>query len=457
MHLKATGKPFAHVPEPVGPDGTYRPVSFWQETVSVQTGAPFAGNRECDVAIVGGGFTGLSTAYELKRRQPGLSVALLERAVVGHGASGRNGGFAMPLIGWDLVDVVKKLGAEQAAATWRLTIDSVRHLVDFIRESGIDCDMETSGYVLLATCARREARLRAEYALAQEFGFEHRWLGRAELDQYIRSPHFTSGLFDPVPVILNPAKLARGLKDVVETMGVDVFEQTPLVELIDGDPVTLRVPGGTIRARRVVLGVNGYGASLGFLAARILPVHTFIVLTEPVGAADLERIGWAERRASLETSRNFIHYFRLTSDNRILFGGEDASLYFGGTYRDMDEPICAALESRFRAYFPSLSHVRITHRWGGVLGVTLDMFPTFGVGGRHQNIFHAAGYSGHGVALSNYAGRILAPMILGESATTPQPFFLGRLPFPVPPEPARYLGLQAYRAVLRMLDRWQGA
>jgi len=195
------------------------------------------------------------------------------------------------------------------------------------------------------------------------------------------------------------------------------------------------------------------------MAERIIPVHTYIVLTEPLTDAQLDAIGWRRRRTSLETTRNFIHYFRLTADNRIAFGGEDAKLFWGGGYRDVDLPTFAKLESRFVEFFPSLSQVRFTHRWGGVLGVTLDMFPTFGVGGDQGNLFYAAGYSGHGVSLSNYAGRILAPQILARlGKSTPAagllPFFCGRLPTWLPPDPLRYMGLQVYRACLRAQDRW---
>lgn len=462
MHLRSNEKPFRYLRPAIACNGKYLPTSYWQETVSLDPGPPLTTSIDCDIAVVGGGFTGLSTAHELKRRDPSLEVVLLERTSVGHGASGRNGGFAMPLIGWDLVDAVHKLGKEVASDAYRLMYDAVAHLKDFVRESHLDCDLEETGYLLLATCRSKERRMKRELALAHEFGFKHEWIDKAALYHYIRSDSFLAGLYDPKPAIINPAKLAVSWKRLITALGVKVYEQTPLVELVDGEPAALRTPRGTVRAKKVVLGLNGYGASLGFMPARILPVHTFIVLTEPISDIELEKLGWAGRRVSLETARNFIHYFRLTADNRILFGGEDAALYFGGSYRDGDERQFARLEARFREYFPSLKHRKITHRWGGVLGVTLDMFPTFGVGGKGNNIFHAAGYSGHGVALSNFAGKVLAPLILQPCDEIPRhkqtpPFFLHRKPFPVPPEPTRYLGLQAYRALLRLGDYWHGA
>jgi glycine/D-amino acid oxidase-like deaminating enzyme len=461
MKLQLNEKPYRTIGPAVTTAGAYCPVSFWHETISVRPGTPLAENIQCDVAIVGGGFTGLSNAIALKTVAPSLDVVLLEHSVVGHGASGRNGGFAMPLIGWDLTDAAHKLGEDGAGRAYRLMYDAVEHLRRTVRDRNIDCDMEETGYLLLATSKARLGRVRHEVELGKRLGFDLEYLDGAALREHVSSASFLAGAYDPHPFIVNPAKLARGLKTVAERLGVRVFEQTPVLTLDDGKSIALTTRGGRVAARAVVLAMNGYGGAMGIMASRILPVHTYIVMTEPLSQSDLESTGWHKRRTSLETARNFIHYFRLTVDNRILFGGEDADLFFGGIYRDHHEGMFAALERRFREYFPTLRHVPFTHRWGGALGVTLDMFPTFGAGGEHGTIFHAAGYSGHGVSLSNYAGTVLAPHVLhaiGEKAgTAERPFFFGRMPFPVPPEPLRYVALQAYRLALRAQDTWQGA
>jgi len=242
---------------------------------------------------------------------------------------------------------------------------------------------------------------------------------------------------------------------------VRVFERSPLERLDDGDPAIVRTPSGTVRARTAVIALNAYGAALGFMPRRILPVHTYIVLTEPIADGDLEEIGWGARRTSLETARNFIHYFRLTADNRILFGGDDAKLYWRGGLRDIDRTCFEGLEHAFRSFFPSLEHVRFTHRWGGPVAVTLDMFPAFGASGARRNLFYAAGYSGHGVSLANYAGRIMAPHVLAKlghyAAPVHAPLPFGRQPPYVGPNPVRYLGMQAYRLALHAQDRIQRA
>ena len=462
LHLKINEKPYLTASPAVTDTGSYQPVSYWQETIDVQPGDPLQSDTTCDVAIVGGGFTGLSTAYELKRAHPELDIVVLERGVAGHGASGRNGGFSMPLFGWDLLDTAKQRGEEEAGHVYRMMYNAVDHLRDIIKRENISCDAEYTGYIMLATCASRERRMRKELEVAHRLGFEHEWIEGDTLDTYIRSDAFRAGLFDPKPFVVNPAKLARGLKDTIEKLGVRIYEQTPLVQLTEGVLNTLRTPGGTVSAKRVMLALNGYGTALGFQNSTILPVHTYIVLTEPLSDAELASTGWGKHRASLETARNLIHDFRLTVDNRIAFGGEDADLYYGGAFRDHDTKIYEALESTFRRFFPTLDRVNMTHRWGGTLGVAIDMFPTFGVTGERQTIFYASGYAGHGVSLANYAGRMMAPEILNSLGLTEQkiespPLGYNRSPFTFPPDPLRYVGMKAYRLALRAQDRIAGA
>lgn len=462
LNLKINEKPYATALSAVTDTGAYRPVSYWQETIELQPGDPLESDTACDVAIVGGGFTGLSTAYELKRSCPELDIVVLERGVAGHGASGRNGGFSMPLFGWDLLDTVKQRGEEEAGRVYRMMYNAVDHLRDIIERENISCDAEYTGYIMLATCASRERRMRKELDVAHRLGFEHEWLEGDSLDAHIRCDAFRAGLFDPKPFVINPAKLTQGLKDSVERLGVRIYEQTPLLQLTEGAPNTLRTPGGTVSAKRVMLALNGYGTALGFQSSTLLPVHTYIVLTEPLSDAQLASTGWNTHRASLETARNLIHYFRLTVDNRIVFGGEDADLYYGGAFRDHDEKIYEALEGTFRQFFPTLDRVNMTHRWGGTLGVAIDMFPTFGATGEKQRIFYASGYAGHGVSLANYAGCMMAPKILKSlnlagNPLESNPFFYNRSPFKFPPDPLRYVGMKVYRMALRAQDRIAGA
>ena len=264
MKLQLNEKPYRTIGPAVTTSGAYCPVSYWHETVSVAPGAPLAENIQCDVAIVGGGFTGLSNAIALKTVAPSLDVVLLEHSVVGHGASGRNGGFAMPLIGWDLTDAAHKLGEEEAGRAYRLMYDAVEHLRRTVREHNIACDMEETGYLLLATSKARLGRVRHEVELGKRLGFDLAYLDGDALREHISSASFIAGAYDPHPFIVNPAKLARGLKAVAERLGVRVFEQSPVVTLDDGKSIALTTRGGRVAARAVVLAMNGYGGAMGF-------------------------------------------------------------------------------------------------------------------------------------------------------------------------------------------------
>lgn len=336
----------------------------------------------------------------MRRAHPDLDVVVLERATVGHGASGRNGGFVMPLLGWNLVKTTRKLGRERARRAYESMYAAVDHTVRVIREESIDCDLEQSGYLLLATKGDRTDHVRREATLGAELGFGYEYLEGDALRAHVSAEAFRAGCYDPRCAIINPAKLAHGLAEVVRRQGVRIYEQTAVESVDSGEVLTIRANGRTVRTRTLVVAANAYGGSLGFLEARVLPVHTYVVLTAPLSDRMLEHIGW-NRRTSLETARNFIHYFRLTADNRILFGGDDAKLHPGRRYRDYDQGISRRLETRLRSFFPQLSEVPITHRWGGPVAATLDMLPTFGASGPDGNVFHACGYSGHGVALAN--------------------------------------------------------
>ena len=271
MQLGADESLFRTVSTAVNASGAYQPVSFWQETIAVAPGNPLAGDTTCDVAIIGGGFTGLSTAYELKRAAPDLDVVLLERSVIGHGASGRNGGFAMPLIGWDLTDAVRKLGGDGAKRAYQLMYDAVAHTKRMITGNHIDCDLESTGYLLISTTPRRDGHIRHEVELGRRLGFDHQLLEKPELEEHIRSDRFRLGAYDPHPIIINPFKLARGLKGLVEKTGVRVYEQSPLLELNDGNPVRIRTSQAEVRAAQSCWRSTGTGRGLASCPSESFP------------------------------------------------------------------------------------------------------------------------------------------------------------------------------------------
>jgi glycine/D-amino acid oxidase-like deaminating enzyme len=433
----------------------FREKSFWLEGDDYAPGAPLAGERRADVAIIGGGFTGLSAAYFLKRAQPSLEVVVLEQAVVGFGASGRNGGFIMPLLGWNIPDVHKRMGPERTKAAYDFMYQAVDHVGALVREHEMACDYERTGYLMLAMNRARMQHLEREVELARSLGYDYQLLDERGVAEHVRSPAFRGGFFDPRCAIFNPARFTRELARVVRAMGVTICEQTPVTRVDEGAEVAVHTAGGgLVRAPRLVLGTNAYSGALGYFRHRVMPVFTFIVLTEPLTDAQLREIGW-QRRTSLETARNLIHYFRLTADNRIAFGGEDAQYYFGSRFRDRDERVCRRLRRRMVEFFPSLRDIRFTHAWGGPIGFTLDFFPTMGVMGKHRNVFFSVGCCGHGVSLANYAGAVIADLVFEQRTPRTELFFVNRKPFPLPPEPLRWLFSHGYRRSLQLQDWWQ--
>jgi glycine/D-amino acid oxidase-like deaminating enzyme len=435
------------------PVNRYQQKSFWLSGFELAPGRRLTGEVSCDVAIVGGGFTGIATAYFLKKLDPAIEVAVIEKEVVGYGASGRNAGFCTRFFGLDPSVTALRFGRDNALKADQYmgeAVELVRHLVE---EHAIACDYERVGALLVATSPAHEARIRKHVELARRIGLgDIRWLDSQELAEEVRSPLFRGAASDPTAAMLNPAKLVRGMKSVVEGMGVHIYEDTPVLDVKAGDGVTLRVPEGVVRADRVVFATNAYTHLLPLARRKQLPGFTHIVLTEPLRPEHFERIGW-QNRQGLSDARNLIHYFRLTADNRVLFGGSDIKFSFGkGMDLDDSKDVFSRLERNLYAMFPALSDLQITHRWGGPVSITLDMAPAVGRAAKGR-VLYAVGCMGQGVSLSHLNGKTLAEMALDKQTPRTEMFFVDRFVPPVPPEPFRYALCQTARGLLRLQDR----
>lgn len=428
--------------------------SFWLETAGPYEPQPaLQGDRVVEVAVVGGGFTGLSTALHLKERQPGLRVAVLEAGVTGCGASGRNAGFAMTLFGVSLTITVLRWGRERAREADQYMVRAVEYTEAQIRRLGIDCDYERHGLLAVAATPGQLRRQREEQELAEAAGLHPtRWLDREAVRNLVDSPTYLGGRYDPLCGLLHPAKLVRGLARAALAAGVEVYEGTPVTAIHPGRRVRLDTPGGRVTAEKVVLATNAYACAFPALRHLQVPMHTYVVLTEPLSPAQLAAIGW-RRRVGVEDGRNFLHYYRLTPDNRILLGGRDAPYYYGNrTGVDRHPGLRAALAEELVRTFPALQGVRLTHHWGGPISATLDMVPAIGRIG--PNLFYSLGCMGHGVALTQLNGRTLSDLVLETPSELTAAWFVGRRALPLPPEPIRYPLVQGIRGALRLLDAW---
>jgi glycine/D-amino acid oxidase-like deaminating enzyme len=445
--LAATGSVGAGPPDP-GP-------SFWLRQDPYLPGNSLSGPAEVDIAIVGGGFTGLWSAIEIRRRRPSLRVAVLEQEVVGYGASGRNGGFCEPSLTHGYANGLRHF-PQEIAELERLGRENFLELAGFIREHRIDCDFELNGVLEVATAPWQSELLKAEFEERLERGAPGELLNAEAAQGRLHSPCIQAALFSPEAAILNPARLARGLRRVAEEMGAVIWEGTR-VERIEGRPdgVALVTAQGSVAAARTILATNAYsGRLLRRLKTRFVPVYDYVLASEPLSAPQRQAVGWA-RREGVATQGNHFHYFRLTADNRILWGGYDAIYHFGGRVGpelDHRPKTYARLEAQFRQMFPMLGELSFPHRWGGPIASTTRFTCTFGsaLGGR---IVYALGYTGLGVAASRFAARVLADRLLDPGSPLLGLRFVREPPFPFPPEPLCAASLTLVQSAMSRADR----
>ncbi len=431
----------------------YREKSFWLSQMDIDPNPALEGDARCDVAIVGGGFTGISTAYFLKKFDPSLDVVLLEKELVGYGASGRNAGFSMKLFGFSLAMTKMRFGEKATLQAHRYMTEAVDLVRQLVEEHQIDCDYEHTGFLRLATSPAYEKRIRKEIEDAHKMGIDDiEWLDAEQVAEHVRSPVFRGAAFEADSAILNPAKLVRAMKEIVEEQGVTIHAQTPVEDISAGDRVVLSTPSGQVTADRVVLATNAYTHLLPVARRKQAPAFTHIILTEPLTDEHFDKIGW-QNRQGLEDARNMIHYFRLTADNRLLIGGSDVKIPFGSDMDlDRDETVFARLRDDLRFLFPQLDDLKVEYQWGGPVSVTVDMAPAIGQlwGGR---LLYSVGCTGHGVSLTHLNGKTLAELILGEKTQRTEAFFVNRWVPPWPPEPVRFMATQTIRGALHLQDR----
>jgi len=433
---------------------TFAKKSWWMTTRRYQPGPSLQEDLAVDVAIVGGGFTGLATAWFLKQDEPGLRVALLEGEVVGFGASGRNGGFNMTLFGLTLSITALRFGKERAREAHHYMERAVDTLRDLVRDLALDCDYEHPGFLRVATSERYRKRILHEMELAHRLGLQGiEWIDAERLRGEVRSPLYLGAWWEPRCGILNPAKLAWAWKEAVERAGVRVLERTPVRELQrEGGRLRLVTPGGVVRADKVVLATNAWSHLFPQLRRKQVPVWTHIVLTEPLTEAQFREIGWA-RRQGIEDARDLVHYYRLTADNRLLMGGRDATPPRGDDMdRDLNQETFAGLERDVVQVFPALRGIRFTDRWGGPVSVPLDMAPALGYAG-DRNVVYSLGCVGHGVSLTHLNGRTVADLVLGKKTDLTDVFFVNRRTIPWPPEPLRGLLVKGILGFMHYEDR----
>jgi gamma-glutamylputrescine oxidase len=379
------------------------------------------GEVQADVCIVGGGFTGLSSAIHLRER--GYSVVVLEAERVAWGASGRNGGHCSTGQRADQEDLEQRVGREQARRLWDLGLEAVSTVTGLVERFNIDCELK-SGDLHVAAKRSHVDELRA-YAdkLREEYDYQDaRFVGREELEQMTSSRRYHAGMFDAGGRHLHPLKYALGLARAARELGAEIFEDSRVTSYSEGEQVTVRTQQGSVRARFMILACNGYLQHLSRpLAGKIMPINNFVLATEPLGEEPARRL--IRDDCAMSDSLFVINYWKLSEDWRLLFGG-------GESYsRRFPADIEGLVRSRMLQVYPDLEPVRIDYAWGGTLAITMSRMPHFGrVAG---NVFYAHGYSGHGITIASLAGKLLAEAISGTAerfdvmASVPTPTFPG--------------------------------
>ena len=373
--------------------------------------AALAASIEADVAIVGGGLAGLSAAIELAQR--GHDVVLLEAALVGGGASGRNGGQAIHGLACDQSTIEDQLGLDESRRIWAMSIEAL----DLIRERCAQFDIDAEwqdGFLGLATSAAKAAELQ-QWAdrIATVYDYPMQWIPQAEMPQWIDSKRFHAGVFDARSGHLHPLKYSLGLARAAASLGVRIYEHSAVTAMEHGERVVLSTAQGQVRARQVLLAGNVYLPELApalapDLAARIMPVGTYIACTEPL---DAERLRALVPSRSAVCDTNFVlDYFRPTADQRLLYGGRVS--YSTVTPRSLMN----SMRARLLESFPQLRDVAMQYAWGGFVDISMNRAPDFGRLGTARNVYYLQGFSGHGLALTGLAGRVVAEAMHGDAA-----------------------------------------
>ncbi|MGH2893778.1 MAG: NAD(P)/FAD-dependent oxidoreductase [Solirubrobacteraceae bacterium] len=429
--------------------------SFWFDQLGPRPGRPaLAGDREADVCIVGGGFTGLWTAYALKRADPSLVVVVVERQQVGFGASGRNGGWVLGKLSGSAEAWRARGGPDGPRAMVRAIQQTVEEIGAAIAVQNIECDWKHGGTVTVAQSETQLQRLRAQVeAERRELGEDLAWqlLDADAIAARINVDGARGGLYTPHCARVQPARLVDGLAAAVERAGVTIYESSRVTAIEPGLAVT---KGGDVRARYVLRATEGYTADMPGEHRALLPMNSSMIVTEPLAEAEWARIGWDGAETMLDGSHLYA-YSQRTADGRIAIGGRGVPYRFGSR-TDREGPVpgrtVRELRTRLLSLFPSLAGVRVARAWHGVLGVSRDWCPTVALD-PVSGLGYAGGYAGEGVAASNLAGRTLCDLLLGRETDLTRLPWVGTPARQWEPEPLRFMGARGIYTLYRLADR----
>ncbi|MBC9249351.1 FAD-dependent oxidoreductase [Pseudomonas alcaligenes] len=432
------------IPQPYWLDAAAPPPAFTRQV----------GQLRCDLAVVGGGFTGLWTALQARRRYPDKRIVLLEAGACGGAASGRNGGFCAPSISHGVSNALKRW-PDEAETLIRLGRQNLDELQQDIEQLGLNVEFERQGKLNVATTPWQTEGLRALEQKYRRFGIDCQYLEGDALKDRLNSPAYSAGLYEPNYALLNPVRMVRELRRACLQQGIELYEHSPVEALLPrADGITLQTAYGEVLAQRLALATNVFTNLLPQLKSSVIPIYDYALTTEPLSELQLTAIGWRGRYGIADSGNQF-HYLRKTADNRILWGGYDAIYPFASK---LDEGLTqrpetfVRLAEQFFATFPQLGDIRFSHAWGGIIdsSARTTLFTGCSAGGR---IAYALGFTGQGVSASRFAAATLLDLLEGAHTERTALRMLSRMPFPFPPEPLRYMAVGLAQRGLEREDR----
>lgn len=434
----------------------YRDTSYWLETCQddLTPRSALSGQVAVDVAVLGGGFSGLWTAYYLLRDNPGLQVAILEKDICGYGASGRNGGWCSSRYPLDAGTLADRYGVEIGRKTLQAMYDAVEEVGRVCEREGIDAEYRQTGILSLARGKAQLPAIQAAHRAYERLGFgeQNRLLSAEAARAKVNATEVEGALHSPKSATVHPAKLVRGLAQAVERLGGVIYERSPVTRFEPSQSPRLHTDSGVLVARKAIVAAGeAYLTQQPRYRRTLLPMSSLIVLTEPLSPAQWASVGWADGEG-LGSQVNMVDYFTKTTDGRILYGSRGAPYHM---HSNLDQPWDAATARTMREtlieWFPSLEGIGFTHSWAGYLGVSRDWTPTISFD-PNTKVGQLFGYTGRGVSTTNISARILAGMITGKPTGLEFLPSVGNRSPQWEPEPLRWLGVRYVQEGFARMD-----
>jgi len=421
---------------------------------------PLCGDRRCELLIVGGGFTGLWAALQAKERNPELDIVLIEATEIGDGASGRNGGFLSHRLAHGEMNAEYHFPGE-AEKLAELGRQNLREFIDTLERYAIDARYQRTGTIAVTT-RRAQNESAVEIAeKARRAGEDAVWLNEEEVREKVNSPSYCGGVWyrGGQDGLVDPAYLCWGLKKTILALGVRVFEKTPLLRMDPrSDGMQVNCPDGSVRCQKVLIATNAFRHPIGKARRSVIPVWDYVLATEPLSAKQQEEVGWKDREG-LSNIANMFHYYRMSHDNRITWGGGTTVCYYYGNGADpsLSDPLkrYVQLAREFLQTFPQLEGIRFTHRWSGIIASSTRfcMVPGIAFDGR---VAWSIGYTGLGVGASRFGARVALELLGYDPTGILEMQMVRKSAMPWPPEPLRWLGVALTRSEMARADRNDG-